>query len=145
MEESIDDKQFSEEVTKFLNENLRAMKLTERIPLDEFAYVEVEADSLDELIVNSQAVKECDAYKDRLHKPLNPVSSTGAQPRIHSDQSQANHAGAGVCPVCGMGEIKQIPAGVSKKTGKEYNAFWACSNRTCKQTWNFDPQKPKGV
>ena len=34
------------------------------------------------------------------------------------------------CPVCNS-EIKNIPAGVSKKTGKSYNAFSVCSNPQC--------------
>lgn len=36
------------------------------------------------------------------------------------------------CPQCGS-PIKTVPAGVSKKTGKAYQAFQACSNRDC--TW----------
>lgn len=38
------------------------------------------------------------------------------------------------CPDCGS-PIKKIPAGTSK-TGKPYDAFWACQNRNCKYTWN---------
>lgn len=34
------------------------------------------------------------------------------------------------CPIC-QSSIKLIPAGVSKRTGKPYNEFYACSNRTC--------------
>ena len=34
------------------------------------------------------------------------------------------------CPLCGA-EIKSIPAGVSKKSGKPYNAFKVCGNREC--------------
>ena len=37
-----------------------------------------------------------------------------------------------VCQICGS-QKNQIPAGVSKKTGKSYNAFWACPNK-CNQT-----------
>ena len=29
-------------------------------------------------------------------------------------------------PSCQHGPMKQIPGGISKKTGKPYNAFWAC-------------------
>lgn len=36
-----------------------------------------------------------------------------------------------VCQHCGA-EMKTIPAGVSKKTGKPYNAFTACPNK-CQQ------------
>lgn len=35
------------------------------------------------------------------------------------------------CTLCNN-ELRQVPAGVSKKTGKPYNAFWACDNG-CKQ------------
>jgi hypothetical protein len=35
------------------------------------------------------------------------------------------------CAVCGS-EMKLIPAGVSKKTGKPYSAFMACPNK-CQQ------------
>lgn len=30
------------------------------------------------------------------------------------------------CPNCGDPEMKLIPAGVSKKTGKPYNSFFSC-------------------
>jgi hypothetical protein len=44
------------------------------------------------------------------------------------------------CPECGS-EIKTIPAGVSKNTGRAYGAFQACSNREC--TWKpMRMQKP---
>lgn len=35
-----------------------------------------------------------------------------------------------LCPQCGSA-IKTVPAGVSKKTGTQYNSFQACSNRNC--------------
>lgn len=36
------------------------------------------------------------------------------------------------CPLCGL-PVKLVPAGVSKTTGRSYNAFWACTDptRTC--------------
>ena len=39
-----------------------------------------------------------------------------------------------VCPYC-RSPIKKIPAGVSKKTGKPYQEFYACENFDCKYTW----------
>ena len=45
------------------------------------------------------------------------------------------------CPKCG-GETKLVPAGVSKKTGKEYNAFIGCKNRECDYTSNL-PKTPQ--
>ena len=38
---------------------------------------------------------------------------------------------ANKCETCGS-ELNFVPAGVSKRTGKEYNAFWSCPNK-CKQ------------
>jgi hypothetical protein len=35
-----------------------------------------------------------------------------------------------LCPACGS-EIKEVPAGISKKTGKPYDAFQVCSNKLC--------------
>ena len=35
------------------------------------------------------------------------------------------------CPIC-QSEFKQVPAGVSKKTGQPYQAFIACSQMGCK-------------
>jgi len=39
------------------------------------------------------------------------------------------------CPNCGD-EMKWIPAGVSKKTGQQYNGFWSCPNRFSKTNQN---------
>ena len=36
-----------------------------------------------------------------------------------------------ICPVCN-GEMKLIPAGVSKKSGKPYDSFWGCKTYGCK-------------
>jgi hypothetical protein len=37
------------------------------------------------------------------------------------------------CPKC-QSEFKLVPAGVSKKSGKSYKAFYACQNSDCKST-----------
>ena len=39
------------------------------------------------------------------------------------------------CPRCG-GEIKNIPAGVSKRTHQPYREFWVCENSECSFTCN---------
>lgn len=39
------------------------------------------------------------------------------------------------CPNCGSEQTKLVPAGTSKKTGKQYNAFYSCQE--CKKTWNL--------
>ena len=51
-----------------------------------------------------------------------------------------------VCPTHGT-PFQLIPAGVSKTTGNPYPAFWACSQRGCKQKPPADaqdaPQAPR--
>lgn len=39
------------------------------------------------------------------------------------------------CEKCGS-DMKYIPAGTSKKTGKPYPAFWTCQNQNCSHTKN---------
>ncbi len=43
------------------------------------------------------------------------------------------------CPGCGA-ELKTIPAGISKSTGKPYDSFISCSNRC-----GWKPSKENGV
>lgn len=43
------------------------------------------------------------------------------------------------CPNCGNPSPKLIPAGISKKTGKAYNAFYKCES--CGKTFNAGEQK----
>jgi len=48
------------------------------------------------------------------------------------------------CPDCGY-QMKKVPAGVSRQTGKPYPAFYSCSNKMCKYTFNpksADDTKP---
>jgi len=49
-----------------------------------------------------------------------------------------------ICPFCNS-PIKEIPAGLSKRTGNSYKRFWACENRECKFVWHPKdaPQKPE--
>jgi hypothetical protein len=46
------------------------------------------------------------------------------------------------CAVCGQ-EMRFIKAGISKSTGKPYNAFWACPDKH-KQPYNTPPQATGG-
>ena len=46
------------------------------------------------------------------------------------------------CKLCGS-QMKIIPAGVSKKTGKAYDSFLSCPNR-CKQPYKPSPDSHKG-
>lgn len=39
------------------------------------------------------------------------------------------------CFYCGS-PVKFIPAGVSKRTGKPYDRFYSCTNKTCGRTMN---------
>lgn len=43
------------------------------------------------------------------------------------------------CPIC-QSPIRHIPAGISKRTNKPYDEFWACSNRDCKYIYNPERQ-----
>lgn len=42
------------------------------------------------------------------------------------------------CGNCGSPNLKQIPAGVSKRTGKPYQAFASCQD--CKTIQNYTPK-----
>lgn len=53
------------------------------------------------------------------------------KPTVTTNAPVKTTDGGRLCAVCGK-EMKQIPAGVSKTTGKPYNSFFACSNK-CKQ------------
>ena len=46
-----------------------------------------------------------------------------------------------LCAICGQPK-RLVPAGVSKTTGKDYNSFFACNDRTHKQPKNiaYQPQ-----
>ena len=46
------------------------------------------------------------------------------------------------CEVC-KAEMQQIPAGVSKSTGKPYNAFMACPNKCKKGATKQEPNWDK--
>ena len=42
-----------------------------------------------------------------------------------------------ICPLCSS-PVRRIPPGVSKRTGKPYFAFFACSNQDCDWTKRGD-------
>jgi hypothetical protein len=46
--------------------------------------------------------------------------------------SDSEAAPRGLCPVHKL-PFHHVPAGVSTRTGKSYNAFWACPTRGCKE------------
>jgi len=43
------------------------------------------------------------------------------------------------CPKCGK-ELKLVPAGVAKATGKPYDSFWSCPDRECRFTMKNQAQ-----
>ena len=45
------------------------------------------------------------------------------------------------CPKCG-GETKLVPAGISKKSGKPYSAFYSCLDRGCGGTIRAEQGQP---
>jgi hypothetical protein len=47
------------------------------------------------------------------------------------------------CPQC-QGELKLVPAGISKKSGKPYDAFLSCKNYGCGATVKLSPNTPPG-
>jgi hypothetical protein len=54
--------------------------------------------------------------------PAQSWSSGGSQ-----QQSQPASAPAGPPPTCRHGEMKYVPAGISKRTQKAYKAFYSCT------------------
>lgn len=50
---------------------------------------------------------------------------------------------SGFCPVHDV-DWKLVPAGTSRKTGKPYNAFWACPERGCDEKPSWDDDAPAG-
>lgn len=47
-----------------------------------------------------------------------------------------------LCKNCGREEYKLVPAGISKKTGKAYDAFYSCWG--CKHTARVNDQQSSG-
>lgn len=96
-------------------------KVTERIALEEYNFVEVEADSFEEASALASAVRA--AYEDRLHKPAN------ASPGYQSDKPfpsgmQMEESGV-TCDSCGS--EMNLQTKTSKKSGKPYKAYF-CPN-----------------
>lgn len=46
------------------------------------------------------------------------------------------------CTECNK-ELRQVPAGVSRNTGKPYKAFWACPDRHKQEPQQEQPQQPQ--
>lgn len=67
-------------------------------------------------------------YEDMTGTEKNAPQNTYRQPQAAPAPATKEN-----CPKCGS-ELRKIPAGVSKKTGKPYDAFTGCSNRDCDYT-----------
>jgi len=77
--------------------------------------------SLENVLTIDELEKRAYELNDKLSKTYK-IPDTPATPFPSEGDSN--------CPKCGA-VMRQIPAGVSKKTGKPYSAFWSCPNR-CK-------------
>jgi len=59
------------------------------------------------------------------------IEDMAPEARPQGEQGAANpNVTLPPCPKCGAA-VKKVPAGVSRKTGNPYPAFWACSEREC--------------
>ncbi len=70
----------------------------------------------------AHAIEQSQPVQNAPHAPL------AALPPVRTAPAQTG----GVCPIHGT-PWKTVPAGVSKKTGKPYDAFQACSTQGCDQ------------
>lgn len=75
---------------------------------------------------------------------VDSIASADEMDRFHKKEDKAaQDSGAAPassirpCDKCGSG-FKLVPAGTSAKTGKAYDAFYACSNKDCKRTLRVD-------
>lgn len=55
-----------------------------------------------------------------INQPVQPQTFAPVAPPVQQTAPQ------GQTPACQHGPMKLVPGGISKKTGKPYNAFWAC-------------------
>lgn len=118
-----------------------SLKITERIALQEFSYLEIEAGSLEELLEVSEAAKQ--AYADKLHVAPESIKvhstpeskeyptrlARQAAESFGKDRKNVFTEEMGmeeVCPICGS-EMKQ-------RKGK-FGPFYGCSKYpNCKGT-----------
>ena len=73
---------------------------------------------------------------------VNVAVSQGTQQQVQQDrpfvERPAPPEPVGFCEIHDAA-WKLVPAGTSKKTGKRYNSFWACSTQGCDQRPAFGP------
>ena len=79
----------------------------------------------------SEAVKNFDELKDQLGLKAEPIiEDFEKEEKITSPEQAKEIMEKDICPICGQ-ELRFVPAGVSKRTGKKYDAFYSCSDRKC--------------
>lgn len=104
----------------------------ERIALDQFNFVNVHADSLEELSVAAEEVRNHPSYIGRVHKGK-PVSSQPQAPQGQFGNTPQDFTTniAPNCQKCGKVMVKR-----TAKSGKNAGGqFWGCSGYpTCKNT-----------
>ena len=63
----------------------------------------------------------------------------GDKPEFEEISSQIGYGGdqpPEKCPRC-QDSLREIPAGISRRTDKPYKKFWVCNNPLCDFTWNY--------
>lgn len=75
------------------------------------------------------------------HKVIFEIDQGGAAVAKAAQSSGYHTDGTWTCPIHQRGKI--VPAGVSKRTGKPYNAFWACSEAGCNEKAIYSGPPPQ--
>lgn len=105
------------------------MKITERIALQQFEFLEIEGETLTEVRAKAEEARK--VYADRLHTAPESPTTSGNSPKVHLDEQQPpatwTQFSAPICEVCG--EIMEKKTGVSQKNGKPW-AGWFCPKST---------------
>lgn len=108
---------------------------TERIALEQFNFVNVGADTIQELREAADKVRS--VYADRLHKPTAPAPYKSDKP--FSEGIQMQESGM-TCDKCGS--VMNLQQKISKKNNKPYSAYF-CPNSSAQDSHpiKFPPNK----
>lgn len=82
---------------------------------------------LDKGIPPQLAATTAPTFRENIQAVAGPIAGLAPLPAI-----SVNPVGAGTCPVHRV-PWKMVPAGISKKNNRPYNAFLACPERGCDQ------------
>ena len=112
-----------------------ALKFIERIALEQFNYLEVEADEFNELITAVKAAKAY--YDDRLHKIAPKATYSASEP--FSPGLGMKESGV-TCDKCGA--VMKLETKISKKNNKPYEGYF-CPNSSAQDSHpiKFPPRK----